>query len=46
MDIEENKDIIPSPSAMENIDISKGTFAKNGKGFVSKTQISQLISLI
>lgn len=37
--MEENKDIIPSPSAMDNIDVSKGTFAKNGKGFVSMVDV-------
>ena len=39
LSMEENKDLIPSPSAMENIDVSKGTFAKNGKGFVSTHKI-------
>ena len=33
--IEENNEVIPTPSAMESIDVTKGTFAENGKGFVS-----------
>ena len=33
--IEENNEVIPVPSAMENIDVTKGTFAENGRGFVS-----------
>ena len=33
--MEENNEVIPIPSAMENINVAKGTFAENGKGFVS-----------
>lgn len=33
--LEDNNEIVPEPSAMENIDATKGTFAENGKSFVS-----------
>lgn len=33
--MEENNEVVPTPSAMENINVAKGTFAQNGKGFVS-----------
>ena len=33
--MEENNEVVPTPSAMENINVAKGTFAENGKGFVS-----------
>ena len=32
--MEENNEVVPTPSAMENINVAKGTFAENGKGFV------------
>ena len=33
--IEENNETVPTPTNMENIDISKGTFSSSGKSFVS-----------
>lgn len=33
--LEDNNEAIPSPSGIDDIDISLGTFAKNGKSFVS-----------
>ena len=37
--MEENKDEIPTPSAMESINVLNGTFADSGKGFVSMVDI-------
>ncbi len=37
--LEENNDTIPEPSAIYNIDISAGTFAEDGKGFVSMVDV-------
>lgn len=33
--MEDNNEIVPNPSKVENVDITKGTFFKNGRGFVS-----------
>lgn len=33
--LEENNETVPTPTNMENIDISKGTFSSSGKSFVS-----------
>lgn len=33
--MEENNEVIPAPSLIENIDVSKGTFSAAGKSFVS-----------
>lgn len=33
--MEENNEVIPTPSAMENVNVERGIFAENGKGFVS-----------
>jgi len=33
--LEENNETVPTPTNMENIDISKGTFYSSGKSFVS-----------
>ncbi len=33
--LEDNKQKIPAPSAIEGIDVAKGAFADEGKGFVS-----------
>ncbi len=37
--LEENNDTIPEPSSIENIDISAGTFAEDGKGFISMVDV-------
>ncbi len=33
--LEENNETVPTPTNMENIDVSKGTFSSSGKSFVS-----------
>lgn len=37
--MEENNDAIPTPSSMDNIDVSKCTFSGSGKGFVSMVDV-------
>ena len=33
--MEENNEVVPKASNIDDIDVEKGTFAENGKGFVS-----------
>lgn len=37
--MEENNDVIPTPSSPEGVNISKGTFTDAGKGFVSMVDV-------
>ncbi len=37
--LEDNRQNIPAPTAIENVDVANGTFADEGKGFVSMVDV-------